>query len=607
MAVIPDHPRAAEGGQPVATRIFEAVDRWAREVPGAVAVDAPDGILTFGELPERISEFARMLAACGAEPEVAVALCLGRSSRDLVPALLAVWRLGAVAVPVDERHPTDRLAFVLRDAGTQLILGDTLPPGAAPPESRQVPPIGGTGGPAATAARGPLPAAAGNCAYLIYTSGTTGWPKGVEVTYRSLDTFLAALAELRLTPGGMGINAVSPAFDGWLWCTLLYLLHGQGVGIVDAGGADGAGDFVERLVGLRPRTVCLTPSLLVACADDLPPTEVLVVAGEACPPGLLQRFTGDRRVLNVYGPTEATIAATWADTDRGDDPETIGHPLPGCRAYVLDDALAPVPAGSPGELFLAGPCLAAGYRNRPALTALRFVRDPFSAEGGRMYRTGDVVRQRTDGALEYVGRRDDQVKVRGFRVELAELERTATRMPEVVAAAAFVVDTGDALGLAVRPATPEPDPAFVARVRAHFAGSLPDYLRPSTVLVTGTFPTLATGKVDRPALARLAAGVTPEPGRLPATATEALVCEVWSRLLPHPVADAEADFFDSGGHSLLAAQAVAALRRETGTRVSMQHLLANPTAAGLAAELDRLAARAPADPPDVARTLPVGR
>ncbi|WP_283138051.1 non-ribosomal peptide synthetase [Rhizohabitans arisaemae] len=570
------------GGYATARRVFGAVARWARHAPTATAVSAPDGTFRFSEVAEYTDALAAGLVAAGVGPQTPVGLCLGRS-RWVVPSLLAIWKVGATAVPVDDRHPADRLNFVLRDADVRILLGTGLPPGVAPPRSRTLDPavLAGTGRPAWTAESHP-----DHCAYIIYTSGTTGWPKGVEVTYRGLDTHLDALADLDLPSGGLGVNAVSPAFDGWLWCTLLYLLHGQGVAIVDlADGVDAA------IAGVRPRTVCLTPSLLAACADDLPTAQVIVVAGEPCPPALARRFAGGgRRVLNVYGPTEMTIAATWADSRAGDDVTTIGRPIRGYRAYVLDDDRRPVSPGTLGELYLAGPGIARGYRNRPGLTASRFVADDFTGDGSRMYRTGDMVVQRADGQLEYAGRRDDQVKIRGFRVELGEIERVATRVEGVHAAAAFVTVSGDAAGLAVVPAAEGTDPDELAgRVLAHCADSLPSSMVPVVVDVLPALPVATTGKVDRTALALTSSPASPT-GRPPAGERERQVCAVLGELLGRPLDDVDADFFELGGHSLLAARAVSALRRLTGLRLTMRHLLAQPTAAGVAAELDRIAA-----------------
>ncbi len=557
--------------------VLDAVDRWAAELPTATAVTAPDGVLTFAELRDTVRAMAGALRAAGAGPGVGVGLAFGRTTLT-VPALLAVWHAGATAVPVDDRHPADRIAFVLRDAGVQLLMG-ALPGTVALDGVRRVdhvaPP---TGEPAWT----PAPE---DCAYIVYTSGTTGQPKGVEIGYQALGTFLAATATLGLTPGGVGFNPLSPAFDGWFWCTLLYLLHGQGVAIVDLGGA-GAADLAGAIAAVAPRTVCLSPSLYAACPDDVPSVDLVVVAGEAASPALLRRFS-DRRVLNVYGPTEATIAATWADSAAGDDVHTIGRAIPGYQAHVLDAEGRPVEPGGDGELCLGGHAVALGYRNRPDLTRMKFQPNPFGE--GRLYRTGDRVRLRPDGQLEFLGRVDDQVKIRGFRVELGEVERTAAGAAEVTAAAAFVLATGDALGLAVVPA-PGVDPvACVEAVTGRCQHLLPDFMVPVVVEPVTDLPVTRHGKANRAALAQRVAAAGETTGRPPSTEREKQVCEVWSSVLPRPVYDVDANFFAAGGHSLLASRAVVALRKVTGLRLSIKDLLAHPTPAELAKKLDRLA------------------
>ncbi len=561
--------------------VLDAVERWAAQLPTATAVTAPDGTLTFSELREHILELASALRAAGAGPGVPVGLGFGRS-RLTVPALLAVWRTGATAVPLDDRHPADRLAFILRDARIQLLLGE-LPADVEIPGVRKVDHSGScSGGPPAE------PNAPEDCAYLLYTSGTTGRPKGVQVGYEALGTFLAAIATLGLTPGGVGFNPLSPAFDGWFWCTLLYLVHGQGVAIVDTARGGGSSDLAGAIAEVAPRTVCLSPSLYAACPDDMPSVDVLVVAGEPCPPALVQRFAaGEQRVLNVYGPTEATIAATWADSAAGDDVRTIGRAIPGYTTHVLGEDGRRVSPGGDGELYLGGPAVALGYRNLPDLTAARFLPNPF--DGGRMYRTGDHVRLRADGQLEFLGRMDDQVKIRAFRVELGEVERAAVDAEEVRAVAAFVLKSGDALGLAVVPEAGVDPVACVEAVLGRCQHLLPDFMVPVAIEPVTELPTTPQGKADRVALAELVATARKAGGREPVTERERQVCEVWSGVLPRPVYDVDANFFAAGGHSLLASRAVVALRKVTGLRLSIKDLLSNPTPAELARRLDGLA------------------
>ena len=555
---------------------FAALHRWAAETPSAPAVTAPDGAIDFAALARRTRAIAGLLAERGVTRDTAVGVGSGRS-RLTLPAVLAVWWLGATAVPVDDRYPADRVNFILRDAEVKLLLADRIAPGVVPAGVRRVGIEDATGD-------GPDPVRAGgeDCAYVVYTSGTSGWPKGVEVTYTNLGTFLTGLATLGLTPGGVGANPLSPAFDGWLWNVLLHLLHGQGTAIVDL--ADGgSGDLAERMAAVAPRTISMPPTLVAACVDALPTVDTVVLAGERCPRALAEKLAGRCRVLNVYGPTEATIAATWADSARGDDVATIGRAAPGYEVHVLDEDGAPVRAGATGELYIGGPGVARGYRNRPDLTAQRF---PTLPSGERVYRTGDLVTVRADGLLEFAGRRDEQVKVRGFRVEPREVEQVAEEQPGVAVAAAFVLEAGDALGLAVVPA--DGARVDVAELRGRCRDRLPDFMVPGVIDVVVALPATANGKVDRAALARTAAASAPAlAGRAPSTPREVAVCDAWSSVLDRPVTDVDANFFELGGHSLLAAKAVAALRERTGVRLSMQALLSNPTPAGLARELDR--------------------
>jgi amino acid adenylation domain-containing protein len=570
---------AISDDKPGANLVWTAMARWATETPTATAASAADGTLDFAELLRTTRAIAGVLAERGVGPGTQVGVGSGRS-RLTVPGLLAIWWLGATAVPVDDGYPADRVNFILRDAGVKLLLADRVATGVLPAGVRRVGLAGidrdidGDAGPA------PVVPGVDDCAYVIYTSGTTGWPKGVEVTYGNLATFLAAISDLGLTPGGVGANPLSPAFDGWLWNVLLHLMHGQGTAMIDL--ADGeVGDLAERMAAVAPRTISMPPTLVAACIDQLPTVETVVIAGERCPRGLAERLAGRQRVLNVYGPTEATMAATWADSARGDDIRSIGRPLPGYDAYVLDEAGEPVAAGGTGELYIGGPAVARGYRNRPELTAERF---PTLSSGERVYRSGDLVTVRPDGLLDFAGRVDDQVKVRGFRVELREVEQVAEQQPGVTTAAAFVLESGDALGLAVVPAAGFAVDTGELRVRCK--ERLPEYMVPGVIEVVTALPATANGKVDREVLAREAAVSAPVlDGRGPSTPQEVAVCEAWSTVLKRTVADVDANFFELGGHSLLAARAVAELREHTGVKLSMRDLLTHPTPAALAGEL----------------------
>ena len=588
---------AADPAATVIDRLFGLVSGWAASRPTAAATIARGEAVSWSELAGDTARLAGSLRSRGIGPGSSVALLTGRS-RYAVAALLATWSCGATALLIDERHPTERIGHALRDSGTRHLLAEEITPallGLGTP----ILPVPNLIAAAAQAEAEAEPAAeaerltplarvaADDLAYLIYTSGTTGLPKGVEISFGNLDTFVAALQTLRLPEGGVGVNAVSPAFDGWLWCTLLYLVYGQALGIVDLVTAKEAG-LGAAIEALQPTVVCLTPSLLAACDTPLASAEVIVTAGEVCTPELVGRFAGGRRMLNVYGPTEATIAATWADSAAGHDLGTIGVALPGYTAHVLDERRRPVRPGAVGELHIAGPAVGRGYRNLPEATAQRFS-DELRLPGGRCYATGDLVRRNADGVLEFVGRADSQVKVRGFRVELEELERQAQLVEGVTQATAFVLPSGQLLGLAIRPSTRHSCPSD-AELRSRLAVALPDYLMPAAILrFDGPLPTTATGKVDRDALAAAVGGLPvaePPADEQPGTPQETLIAGIWAELLDQPVSDLRASFFELGGHSLLAAQLVARIREVTGVSVSMRDLLANPTISALAALID---------------------
>ncbi|GLX47279.1 hypothetical protein Shyhy01_02290 [Streptomyces hygroscopicus subsp. hygroscopicus] len=555
----------------VISRLLGHVAAHAAERPDEPAVVTADGGLTWAGLAASVATATRALRAYGIGRGTAVALATGRD-RHAVTALLSVWSLGATAVLLDERHPAAHLSGVVANSGAGWIVAAELTPevlGNGVPVLTPSDLLAEPGdGPGVQAAR---PVSPDDVAYVIHTSGSSGRPKGVDVSFGNLEAFVDAIETLGMPRGGNGINAVSPAFDGWLWCTLLYLVFANALGIVDLArsAADGP---AAAIAALSPKVVCLTPSLLAACEEGVGSAEAIVVAGEPCPPDLARRHGTGRRLLNVYGPTEATIAATWADSARGDDPATIGTPVPGYTVHVLGPEGRPVPDGEPGELYIGGPGVALGYRNEPELTARHFVTDPLR---GRIYGTGDLVRRRDDGLLEFRGRVDTQVKVRGFRVELTEIERHAVG-PGVAQAVAYLLPGGRTIGLAVVPGEDYPGDA---ELLARLAARLPAHQVPSAVRRLRTLPLTPNGKTDRAALATSHTAADAA-GKHPAQTTDALldtVTKVWNTVLEHPVTDVDAGFFASGGHSLLAAGLITALREETGVSLTMRELLGNPT------------------------------
>jgi amino acid adenylation domain-containing protein len=516
-------------------------------------------------------------------------------------ALLAVLKSGAAYVPADPGHPAQRLAHVLADAAPRALLttaepdarrlAATLAPGvplipvpAGPPRGRAA-----TDAPPAPAAR---PEPADRLAYVLYTSGSTGRPKGVAVPRSALANFLAAMRELfPLAPGDRLVAVTTIAFD--IAALELYLPLACGATVVLAS-RDEARDpwaLAALLARTGATTLQATPSLWQALVAEVPDAVRglrMLVGGEALPAALGERMRAlGGRVTNLYGPTETTVWSTAQEVDDAAAPGSIGRPVRNTRVYVLDDALRPVPAGTAGELYIAGDGLARGYLGRPALTAERFVADPFGPPGTRMYRTGDLVRREPDGTLTYLTRVDFQVKVRGFRVELAEIEN-AVEGHDGVARAAVTVrrdQPGDArLVCHVVPAPGRTvDPLAL---REFAARALPDYMVPSAVLTHDAFPLTPNGKLDRTALAASLPAPGPDdgtPDALPHDETVlGAVARAWQRATGTPVHPGRT-FAELGGTSLGAARAAAELRELTGRPVTVGDVLRAASAGDLAA------------------------
>ncbi|MCD9193500.1 non-ribosomal peptide synthetase [Streptomyces albireticuli] len=419
--------------------LFEA---QVARAPGAVAVDHDGEETTYAELDARAGLLARRLTAAGVGREDLVALALPRST-ELVVAVLGVLKAGAAYLPVDPGYPEARIRFMLSDAAPKLLLTDR-------PTARTLPDTGvdrwllddpaAPGAPQAPV-RPPRP---GDPAYVIYTSGSTGRPKGVVVPHTGLPGLAAAqAAHLAVDATSRVLQLASPSFDASVWDLLMALAAG---GTLVLPGTDGplAGEaLAETLAARRVTHLTITPSALEAVppgAESTHPTpRTVVTAGETCPAPLVARWAPGRLMVNAYGPTEATVCATMSGplsaAATGTGPVPIGRPVAGSRAYVLDDRLRPVPPGVTGDLYLAGPGLARGYLGRPGLTAGRFVACPFGAPGERMYRTGDLAAWTPGGQLVFRGRADEQVKVRGHRVELGEVEARLREHPSVARAA----------------------------------------------------------------------------------------------------------------------------------------------------------------------------
>ncbi|GHG32198.1 MULTISPECIES: non-ribosomal peptide synthetase [Amycolatopsis] len=554
-------------------QLFEA---QAARTPDAVAVVCEDRSLTYAELDDQANRLARVLLERGAAPERFVAVSLPRTERVLV-ALLGVLKSGAAYLPVDPAYPADRQELILDDAAPALLLTpDGRGPGSVPALAFDDPALleGRAGEPLARATNPDHPA------YVIHTSGSTGRPKGVVVAHRSAANLMAwAGNDFRdvFRPGSTVVASTSLNFDVSVFEIFAPLMTGATVEIVRDVLALGEGEHTGRPVGLVSGVPSAFAQLLAQGAVTVRPSTV-VLAGEALTLHALhdiRKALPDSRVANIYGPTESTVYATawYHDTDRT---PPIGRPIAGIRAYVLDPGMRPVPVGVPGELHLGGAGVARGYLGRPGLTAGRFVADPFGAPGGRMYRTGDVVRWTTRGELEYLGRADDQVKIRGFRIEPGEVEAALRKHPDVTEAVVVArTDAGHQRLVAyVVPEAP-------ADLREFLGASLPAHLVPSAFVPLDRLPLNPSGKLDRRALP--APDFTGATTRVaPRTDTERRLAEIWADALGLPEVGVEDNFFELGGDSILGIRLVSEAAK-AGLRITTKDVFRHQTIAALAA------------------------
>ncbi|WP_120313417.1 non-ribosomal peptide synthase/polyketide synthase, partial [Mycobacterium mantenii] len=551
--------RAALSGS--ATRTESIPTLFAAQVartPDAVALVCDGRSLTYRELDEASNRLAHLLTARGAGPGRTVALLFSRSAEAIV-AILAVLKSGAAYLPIDPALPESRIGFVLTDAAPVAAVTTADLADRFDGTDVEVVDVGDIEAPAidtqpATALPAPGP---DDLAYLIYTSGTTGVPKGVAVTHRNVTQLLAA-GDSGLPREGVWSQWHSLAFDVSVWEIFGALLHGGRLVVVPESVARSPEDLHALLVAEQVSVLSQTPS----AAGALPPAGLqgvtLVVAGEACPSELVDRWAPGRAMINAYGPTEATVyAAISAPLEAGAPGVVpIGSPVPGAASFVLDESLRPVPPGVVGELYVAGAGVACGYWRRSGLTASRFVACPFGEPGARMYRTGDLVRWRADGQLDYLGRADEQVKIRGYRIELGEV-RTALAWVDGVEQAVVVAREdrpGDRRLVGYVTGTADP-----AAVRAALAERLPGYMIPTAVIVMQALPLTANGKLDTRAL--------PAPDyqdadryRAPDNAIEEILAGIYAQVLGLERVGVDDSFFDLGGDSISSMQVVTRAR-----------------------------------------------
>ncbi|WP_337661786.1 non-ribosomal peptide synthetase [Actinoalloteichus sp. AHMU CJ021] len=581
------------------------VERTVDSVGDGEAVRHGGTTLTYTDLDTRANQLAHHLIELGVGPETRVALLLPRTP-ELVVTVLAVLKAGGAWVPVDPHYPADRVRYLLEDSQAALLVteeahhGDldtTVPLLLLDDETTRN-----------TVAARPVSRPSrtphlDNAAYVIYTSGSTGRPKGVVIPHAGL-TGLAEeqIDRFRLTTDSRVASLASPSFDASVMEMLMALTSGGVLVQPEQSGPVVGADLAQFLSEHRITHALIPPTALGNVpATDLPDLVTVLVGGEACGTDLIGRWAPGRRMLNLYGATEATVWSTAGTLAEGTTVPPLGGPIRNTRAYVLDPSLRPVPVGVAGEVYLAGDGLARGYLDRRGLTAQRFVADPFAAgPGARMYRTGDVARWLPSGSLAFVGRADDQVKLRGFRIELGEIENALTELPDVAHAAVVVREDQPGRQQLVGYVVPEANHATndaatdaegtptgaagSSALREQLRRTLPEHMVPAAVVTLGELPLTSNGKLDREALPAPDHTATTS-GRIPITPREEALCALFGDVLGVERVFADDSFFDLGGHSLLATELVSRVRALLGVDLAVRTVFEAPTVAELAARL----------------------
>ncbi len=587
--------------------IHGAVEAQARRTPAATAVRCGNETLTYGALDEAATRLAQELVRCGVGTDRYVGICLERSI-EFVVAILAVLKAGGAYVPIDPSFPDARIAFMIRDAGlTAVVTREAFADRLGGPDcpvvalDRDRP-----DGEPHPAGHRPPPARPRNAAYALYTSGSTGRPKGTIIEHGALWNYICWMrATFPLAPGESVLHTTRFIFDVSVRELFWPLASGAEVTLAPAEALGDPGALANLIVDSDAVAVRFVPPLLAHFLDEpgfgrCRSLRWILSGGEAMPDTLRARFFArcdeidlHPALVNTYGPTETTINASAWPCDRKARGTTvpIGRPIANVRLYVLDEHRRPVPIGVPGELYVGGAAVGRGYLAHAALTAERFVHDPFSTDpAARLYRTGDRVRWLPEGVLAFLGRLDHQVKIRGFRIEPAEIESALWTLPEVAAAA--VVPQADGHGglrLVAYLVPRDTDRTSTGALREKLARQLPDYLIPDAFVWLDALPLTDNGKLDRSALPAPGAAAAPAGVRIPpANALEATIAEIWAGLLGMESVGVEDNFFDLGGHSLLMIQLQRKLRSATGCELPIADLFHHQTVRAIAGHVAAL-------------------
>jgi amino acid adenylation domain-containing protein len=574
--------------------VHQLVEEQARQRPDDVSVTFEGSALTYADLDRQANQLAHHLVGLGIRPETRVGLCFDRCP-ELIIGILGVLKAGGAYVPLDPTAPANRLAFMLRDADVRVLLTQNHLRASLPECSATVRCLDQDWPLIARSPETPCPVAVvpDNLAYIIYTSGSTGEPKGVLVPHRGLTNVIVAhIQSLEARPGKRVLQLVFPHFDAGQAEIFRTLAAGATLCMAPADSLLPGASLVELMRDQAMNIATFPSSVLTAMprsGDALPALGTLVVGGEACPPETIAHWSTGRRFLIGYGPTETTICSTMADRWDAGRPAPLGRPIANTQVYALDEQLQPVPVGVPGQLHVGGVGVTRGYLNEPALTAAKFIANPFSDQpGARLYRTGDRVRWLQDGTLEFLGRVDEQVKIRGFRVELGEIESVLGRHPGVRECTVLARQDGPTEPNAKRLVAyvaPKSEPAATsAELRAFLKEKLPEYMVPSAFVVLEAMPRKANGKVDRRALPAPEKSLS-EAGRAyrpPRDDVEKQLVALWEQSLGVDKVGLGDNFFELGGHSLLAVRLIEQIKEQFGQKLPVATLFRHPTLEDLA-------------------------
>jgi amino acid adenylation domain-containing protein len=580
--------------------VHELFERQARNNPTALAVTEGNRHLSYGELDSRSNELAHHLSSVGVGPDVVVGLCSPNSIAMVVSAL-AILKAGGAYLPLDPGHPTQRLSSILNEAGVSVVISGACMAQPLSGEWRTVT-INELGTAATDKRSGNLDremrVTPKNLAYVIYTSGSTGEPKGVEVTHENLlnlvswhqEAFSVVSADRASQLAGVG-------FDAAVWEIWPYLTAGANLHIADAATRTEPEKLRDWLLS-QQITISFVPTVMAEriMAHEWPsnaPLRLMLTGADT-----LHRYPSAKLpfiLVNNYGPTECTVVATSGVINPNECSEQrppIGKPIANTQVHIVDEHMRPVPTGTPGEICIGGAGVARGYRNRSELTDQKFLRDPFSTvPKARLYKTGDLGRYLPTGEIEFLGRIDDQIKIRGYRVEPNEIVSTLNKFDGIRESTVISQESGSGEARLIAYVVISPDSKTTStQLRTFLSARLPDYMIPASFVRLDSLPVNSNGKVDRASLPAPSTSNSLQDDDLvlPTSSVERAVAEILSGLLKVEQIGANANFFMIGGHSLLGTQLIARLRDRFGVDLALRNLFDNPTVAGIAKEIERL-------------------